>query len=101
MKTHFDYIIVDSAPMVTVIDSEILAKYVDGIIVVVSADTTQNKLMNETLELIKEIDAPFLGMVLNNFKYKNGYDYYFKYHYSYSDNGRIGKRDSRQKVKKV
>ena len=87
MKTHFDYIIIDSAPLVSVIDSELIAKYVDGIMLVVSADTTQNKLMNETLELIKEINAPFLGVVLNNFKYKNGYDYYFKYHYNYSNNG--------------
>ena len=88
MKAHFDYIILDSAPLVSVIDSELLAKYVDGIMLVVSADTTENKLMNETLELIKEINAPFLGVVLNNFQYKNGYDYYFKYHYNYSNNGK-------------
>lgn len=97
MKTHFDYIIIDSAPLVTVIDSEILAKYADGIMLVVSADTTQNKLMNETLDLIKEIDAPFLGIVLNNFKYKHGYDYYFKYHYNYSNNGNDRKREKKRK----
>lgn len=87
MKTHFDYVIIDSAPLVSVIDSEVLAKYVDGIMLVVSANTTENKLMNETLKLIKDINSPFLGIVLNNFKYKVGYDYYFKYHYKYSNNG--------------
>jgi polysaccharide biosynthesis transport protein len=84
MKNHYDYIIIDSAPLISVIDSELLARYADGIILVVSSYITENKIMNEAIELIKKINISFLGIVLNNFQYKNGYKYYFKYYYNYS-----------------
>ena len=94
MKSHFDFIIIDSAPIVAAIDSEMLAKYVDGIILVVSADTTENKVMSDAVKLIKNIKVPILGTVLNNFKNKNGYKYYYKYNYKYGSNGN-GKKTSR------
>lgn len=86
MEPQTDFIIIDSAPIVAVVDSEILAKYVDGVILVVSADTTESKLMAEAVNLIQNTNTPILGTVLNNFKYKNGYKYYHKYHYNYSSN---------------
>ena len=87
MKNRFDVIIIDSAPIVAVVDSEILSKIVDGTILVVSANKTENNLMMEAVDLIKKNNVPFLGIVLNNFKYKNGYEYYFKYYHGYSLNG--------------
>ena len=87
MKELFDVIIIDSAPIVSVIDTEILSKIVDGTIVVVSSNKTEIKLMTEAVNLVKRDKVRFLGTVLNNFKYKNGYGYYYKYYYNYSSNG--------------
>ena len=83
MKSHFDFIIIDSAPIVAVIDSEIIAKYVDGVILVVSADRTESRLMSEAVNAISKTQAPILGTVLNDFKFRSGYKYYYKYHYNY------------------
>jgi capsular exopolysaccharide synthesis family protein len=94
MRDFFDVVIVDSAPIVSVIDAEILSKMVDGTILVLSADKTETKLMMNAVELIKNNRVPFFGTVLNNFKKKSGYDYYYKYHYNYkksSDRIRKGK----------
>jgi len=78
MKSQFDLIIIDSAPIIAVIDTEILAKYVDGTILVVSSDKTEIDLMSDAIELMKSDKSQFLGTVLNNFRYKSGYGYYYK-----------------------
>ena len=93
MKSHFDFIIIDSAPIVAVIDSEIIAKYVDGVILVVSADRTESRLMSEAVNAISKTQAPILGTVLNDFKFRSGYKYYYKYHYNYGTNGNGKKKD--------
>ena len=87
MKEMFDIIIIDSAPIVAVIDTEILSKIVDGTILVVSSNKTEIKLINDAFDLVKKDKVPFLGTVLNNFRYKSGYGYYHKYYYNYSSNG--------------
>ena len=88
MRNRFDIIILDSAPIVAVIDSEILAKMADGTILVVSADKTDKRLMLEAVDLLKKDRVPFIGTVLNNFKYKNGNGYYYKYYYNYETDGK-------------
>jgi hypothetical protein len=40
--------------------------------------------MTNAVGLIKNDKSPFLGVVLNNFVYKNGYGSYYKYYYYYS-----------------
>ena len=97
IRDCFDAIIIDSAPIVAAIDAEILAKLVDGTILVVSADKTDHRLMMDAVDIIKRDKVPFLGTVLNNFKYKNGYGYYYKYYYSYSSSK--GKGNKNHKVK--
>ena len=87
VRSLFDIIIIDSAPIVPVIDSQILARQVDGTLLVVSSEKTEAELMIDAYELLKKDNVPFLGAVLNNFKYKNGYKYYYKYYYNYSSNG--------------
>jgi tyrosine-protein kinase Etk/Wzc len=93
IRDFFDVIILDSPPIIAVVDSEILAKLVDGTILVLSADKTENRLMKDAVDLLKRNKVAFLGTVLNNFKNKSGYGYYYKYNYSYS-------RSSNQKGKK-
>jgi tyrosine-protein kinase Etk/Wzc len=84
MKDFFDIIIVDSAPIIAVIDAEILSKLVDGTILIISADKTKSQLMTDAVDLLRRNKVTFLGAVLNNFKYKRGYGYYYKYYYNYS-----------------
>ncbi|MDR3610253.1 MAG: polysaccharide biosynthesis tyrosine autokinase [Ignavibacteriaceae bacterium] len=88
VRDIFDVIIFDSAPIVAVIDTEIVAKLVDGTILVISAAKTKNQLMLDAVKIIKRNNSLFLGIILNNFIYKNGYGYYFKYYYNYSSEGK-------------
>ncbi len=84
MRKRFDMIIIDSPPIISVTDSEILSRMVDGSILVVSAENTEIDMMKHAVELMRNEKSPFLGVVLNNFIYKNGYGSYYKYYYYYS-----------------
>jgi tyrosine-protein kinase Etk/Wzc len=99
IKDFFDVIILDSPPIVAVIDAEILSKLADGTILVVSSERTENRLMNDAVEIIKRNKVNFLGTILNNFQYKSGYGYYYKYYYNYSRNSnQKGKKFSKSKT---
>ena len=98
MRKKYELVILDSAPIIAVTDSEILAALVDATIMVVSAEKTELDLMMKASELIKSGSSSFIGAVLNNFTYKSGYGSYYKYYYYYS-NGTKEKKGKTVKMK--
>ena len=100
MRKIYDIVILDSAPIIAVTDSEILASIVDATILVVSAETTEFELMEKSVEMIKRGSSSFIGTVLNNFTYKSGYGSYYKYYYYYSNpaNGKKTKSSDKHKI---
>lgn len=84
VRNRFDYIILDSPPIVAVTDAEILAKKVDGSIIVASADITETDIFDRAIELLKHDNSVLIGSVLNNFNNKPGYGSFYKYHYYYA-----------------
>jgi capsular exopolysaccharide synthesis family protein len=65
MGAHYDYVIVDSAPILPVSDSVALAASVDGVLVVAHAGRVTQGNVKDTLERLDRVAAPVLGMVLN------------------------------------
>jgi len=96
MRGKYDIIILDSATIITVTDTEILSSLVDASVIVVSPGSTQLNLVEKAVQLIKNDHSLFLGTVLNKFSYKAGYDSYYKY-FSYSGK----KRGKLKEVDKV
>ena len=84
LKTKYDYIIIDSPPIIAVTDSEILSSVVDGTLLVVSANNTEIELMEKAVQLLNHERSSFIGVLLNNFTYRSGYGSYYKYYYYYS-----------------
>ncbi|MDF1610605.1 GumC family protein [Stygiobacter electus] len=84
LKSNYDYIIVDSPPVIAVTDSEILSSIVDATILVVSANNTEIDLMEKAIQLLNHEHSTFIGTILNNFTYRSGYGSYYKYYYYYS-----------------
>lgn len=89
IKNEFDYVIIDSPPIVAVTDSEILARKVDGVILVCSAEITELDLIERGIELLKSDSSNFIGAVLNNFSGRAGYSSYYKYYYYYSTRSKV------------
>jgi len=83
MKPKYDYIIIDSPPLATVTDAELLSSYVDGTVVVSLANKTRMDLLISAIETLNRINDSFIGVVLNNFDYQATYGSYYKYYYYY------------------
>ncbi len=100
MRKRYDIILLDSAPLIAVTDSEILATMVDASLLVVSADETEIALMENAVQLLRRDKTSFIGVVLNKFAYKSGYGSYYKYYYYYSrpTNGKNNSKIPTQKT---
>lgn len=79
----YDFIICDSPPVLTVADSLILSKLLDGVILVARADVTTYENAKKCLKSLSNVDAHVLGVSINALDYKKGgYSGYYSYHYS-------------------
>jgi len=62
-RERYDYVVIDTPPLLPVFDSALLAKASDGVLMVVSANQTPRKLLGEALNLLDP--AKVLGIVFN------------------------------------
>lgn len=80
LKTKFDFIIVDTPPVGMVTDGALIASIVDGTIFVCASGETEIKSALYTKNLLQNVNANILGVVLNKVPIHQGG--YYKYHYS-------------------
>jgi capsular exopolysaccharide synthesis family protein len=98
LQEQYDRIIVDSPPITAVTDSTVLAKFVDGVMLVVHAGVTPRQVVKTGLEQIQGVDANILGAVLNDVDTgKESYYYYQYYYYYYGEDGEKKHRNRRKK----
>ena len=64
LRAHYDYIILDTPPVVLLPDCEIIARAVDGFLVVIAAHRTPRKLLGEALNVLPQ--EKVLGLVFND-----------------------------------
>jgi receptor protein-tyrosine kinase len=64
-RARFDYVILDSPPVVPVPDCRLIAKWIDGFLMVVAADRTPRAALAEALELLEPQSV--LGLVFNDY----------------------------------
>ena len=82
-RDNYDYIIVDAPPLGSVIDAAIIAKHIDGAIIVVESGAISYKLAQNVKSQLEKSECRILGVVLNKMDLeKNGYygSYYGKYY---------------------
>ncbi|QCX34859.1 CpsD/CapB family tyrosine-protein kinase [Caloramator sp. E03] len=87
LKEQFNYIIIDTPPILMVTDAQILSKYADGTLLVVSSGEADKNAAVKSKELLLKVDAKILGVILNKIdtSRKGYYGYY--YHYYYGSDG--------------
>ena len=73
----FDWIIVDSPPLLPLADTTVWARVTDGTLLVTREGTTKKGALQRGLEMIKKSDL--LGVVLNGRSDKDHEDYYRRY----------------------
>ncbi len=63
-RDNYDYIIIDGLPVLLVSESKILARLVDGTILVFNAATTRRGAAQRAIRELKDVDANVLGCVI-------------------------------------
>jgi capsular exopolysaccharide synthesis family protein len=62
---RYDVVVIDSPPVLTVADSNLLAPLADGVVIVVDASGTRRHQLAETVRAIESAGGRILGIVLN------------------------------------
>ena len=87
-RSVYDYVIIDTPPLGSVIDSAVVAQNCDGAVMVIGANTISYRFAQEIRDQLEKSNCKILGVVLNkvNVKSRRYYGkYYGKYYGGYGD----------------
>ena len=79
LKEAFDIVVLDSAPLQLVSDAQVLSQFASSVIYVVKADATPYQVAQNGLKKLRRINAPILGVVLNQLDLEKAEKYYGEY----------------------
>ena len=80
LKEHFDCVVIDSPPVMAVIDAAVIAHRATGVVFVVGAEMTSRYAAKTAVDQLENARAKFVGAVLNRVEIeKHGY-YYAQYY---------------------
>lgn len=86
---HYDYLVIDSPPVLAVTDTPLLASQVMGVLLVVEAAGTRIDIAKNAKEQLVRANARLLGVVLNKVKVQSQ-DYYYYYYYHREESSPAG-----------
>ncbi len=81
VRERFDVIFFDTPPIATVTDATVLGSQVDGVAVVLRAGKTDFREAQRSMELLDNVSANIIGVILNGIKVETSRYKYSYYHY--------------------
>ena len=85
LKQHYDYIFIDSPPVIPVSDAVVLSTVVDGLIFVVQGQMTPKPIVKEALAQLGQRHSKILGLVLNRVDMKSAEYRNYRHYYNSGD----------------
>ena len=95
LRKTYDFIILDTPPIIMVTDAQILAQYTDGCLLVISSGEAERDSAIKAQGLLEKVNAKILGVVLN--KVDSSKKGYYHYQYEYGEKSKV--RIKRNKLK--
>ncbi|MCJ1998641.1 polysaccharide biosynthesis tyrosine autokinase [Lactococcus paracarnosus] len=74
---YFDVVLLDTPPLSAVTDAQILSSYVEGVVIVVHANQTRKDGLLKAKNLLDQVNANILGVVLHGTEPKDSTSYYY------------------------
>jgi len=84
LNNEFDYVVIDSAPINSVVDAVTISEVIDQILLVVNVGKTKKKDVKQSLDLLQVVQGKISGILLNKIgkdSYLTDYNYYKNYNY--------------------
>lgn len=75
LTDFYDYVIIDSPPLLPVADSVVLAGYTDAVVLVANPKSTTKRSLHRAVELLHQVNAPVAGTVFNGIDPQDTYAY--------------------------
>ncbi len=86
VKDNYDFVLIDSPPIIAVTDPALLSHFVDGTILVVDFGRVPREMAQKAKEQLVNVRANIIGVVLNKIP-ANGHGYYYYYYNRYYGEG--------------
>jgi Mrp family chromosome partitioning ATPase len=83
LRDSYDFLILDSPPVLPVTDSVVLAREVDGVVLVVKGHDTPRELIRRARDQLVQANTRLLGAVINNVDLGWGDLYFYNRYYGY------------------
>ena len=77
-KNLFDYVIIDSPPVLPVSDAIVLSRSVDGVLLVAAIETVRRPQLETCVQTLERVGAPVIGVIANRLA-RTGVDAYSYY----------------------
>ncbi|NND96287.1 MAG: polysaccharide biosynthesis tyrosine autokinase [Pirellulaceae bacterium] len=81
-ESQYDQVLVDCPPIMAASDASLIGRLTSGILIVVQPDKTHRRLVLRSVENLKSLHVPIVGLVANRIKQQSG-DGYSGYGYGY------------------
>lgn len=79
-KEQYDYVLIDTPPVMPVTDALIVSRFVDGMILVIASAEVKVEMARDVKNQLVNAGANILGVVLNKVRSEHhGYGYYYYY----------------------
>ena len=77
---HYEVVLVDAPPALMVADAQVLARWVDQVVLVARAGFTRRDALQEAFETLQRSGAKRVSTILNQVRRQDGYAYYAYYY---------------------
>ncbi len=83
VQSEADMVLIDVPPILMVTDALLMARKVDGVILVIASHETHKDMLVKAQESLERAKANILGTILNKFPFQESSNYYNTYYQSY------------------
>ena len=83
LRTHYDWVLIDTPPILAMADTPVLASLVDGLVLVTAAEVTPRPSILRAVDQIHKVNGKVVGVVLNKVNLERNAYYYSQYYGEY------------------
>jgi len=85
LERQYDIVLFDAPPLLGFADSQLLARAVDGVLIVTSTGITQRKTLQLSIEELRKVHGKIIGAVINRLESRSSRYRYHNYYYGERD----------------
>ncbi len=83
LRSHYDWVLIDTPPILAMADTPILCPLVDGVILVVGAEVSSRPAIQRAVDQVLSVGGKITGVVLNKVNLERNSYYYSQYYGEY------------------